>query len=459
MTVNSIAVKKNEYYTVDIVGMNHEGQGVARIDNFVIFVDGAIEGEKVEIKIIKVSKSYGVGKLIKIIEPSPSRVKPFCSVYGRCGGCSLQHMSYERQLKFKTDVVREAIKRIGGLQDVCVYNALGMENPLNYRNKVQFPAGMGRNGIAIGFFAPRSHEIVDSTECGIQTPVSDRIRSIVRDFIKERNIGVYDEVAHRGLIRHIMVRSGFKTGEVMVVLVVNGDSLPHSEELVERLVTAVPAIKSVMLNINIKKTNVILGEKNKLLYGQDYITDYIGRYKFKISPLSFFQVNPVQTEVLYSKALEYADLTGNETVFDLYCGTGTISLFLSEKAGRVYGVETVPEAVADARENALLNNVENVEFIVGNAESVVPQLYEKGIKADVVVVDPPRKGCDRELLETLVKMMPERIVYVSCNPSTLARDLGFLSENGFAVNEVQPVDMFPWTPHVECVTLMSRVEK
>ena len=452
-----IPVKKNEVYKIEISGMTHEGQGVGRIDNFTIFVDGPIKGEEVEIKIIEVKKSYAVGKLIKILKASPERVEPPCKVYHRCGGCSLQHMSAEAALKFKTDVVTENIRRIGGLKDVVIHDTIGMENPFNYRNKAQYPVGMQKGEMVVGFYAKRSHDIVNSPVCIIQHSDSDKAKLIVKRFLEENKISIYDETTGKGLVRHIMTRIGFNTGELMVVLVLNGSSLPKQDKLVKMLTEEMPQIKSIVLNVNTAKTNVILGSKNIVIYGDDSITDYIGKFKFNISPLSFFQVNPVQTEVLYNKALEYAGLTGEETVFDLYCGIGTISLFLSEKAKKVYGVEVVEDAIRDAKENAKLNGVNNVEFIVGEAERIIPDMYSKGIKADVVVVDPPRKGCDEVLLETLVNMSPKRIVYVSCNPSTLARDLAFLSEKGFEVLEVQPVDMFPWSSHVECVVLMSRL--
>jgi len=450
---------KNNDYTVEITGLTHEGLGVGRINNLAIFVKGAIPGETILAKVIKINKSYAVGKLLKIIKASENRAEPFCKVYGKCGGCSLQHMDYSAQLKFKTDMVRENLKRIGKLEDVIVNPAIGMENSLRYRNKAQFPVGMADGRPVIGFYSVRSHNIIDSETCGIQDELSDRVREVVRKFIAENKVSVYDEVTGKGLVRHVMTRVGFKTGEVMVVIVVNGKKLPFHDKLVRSLTDAVPDIKSIVLNVNTQKSNVILGSENITLFGRDVITDYIGKFKFEISPLSFYQVNPVQTEVLYEKALEYAGLTGSETVFDLYCGIGTISLFLSQKAKKVYGVEVVEDAIRDAKRNAEINGVDNCEFIVGEAEKVIPELYGQGVKADVVVVDPPRKGCDEVLLQTLVDMAPKRIVYVSCNPSTLARDLGYLSERGFEVNKVQPVDMFPYTSHVECVTLMSRVEK
>lgn len=452
-----VEIKKNENYIIKISGISHEGQGVGRIDNFTVFVDGAIEGESVEVKIIKVTKTYAVGKLINIQKPSENREEPFCSVYKRCGGCNLQHMDYEAQLRFKAGVVRDNIKRIGKLDNVVVNNTIGMQQALYYRNKAQYPVSLNNNIPAIGFYAKRSHDVVDTNVCHIQHELNDRVRSFVRSAIEKNGISIYDEKTGKGLLRHVMVRVGFKTGEVMVVLVINGDDLPFRKKLVNELTSNITEIKSIVLNINKKNTNVILGEKNITIFGEDTITDYIGRFKFKISPMSFFQVNPVQTEVLYSKALEYAGLSGNETVFDLYCGIGTISLFLSERAKKVYGVEVVEEAVADARENARLNGVDNIEFIAGEAEKVIPEVYGKGVRADVVVVDPPRKGCDEALLRTLVDMQPERIVYVSCNPSTLARDLNYLAGNGYVPVEVQPVDMFPHTAHVETVVLITRV--
>jgi len=451
-------IKKNSNHIVEIAGMTHEGLGVGRIDNFAVFVDGAIKGETVEIKIIKVSKNYAVGKLMKILKPSENRIDPICPVFKRCGGCSLQHMDYKAQLDFKTDLVRENLKRIGRLDDVIIHDTIGMNNYMNYRNKAQYPVEEVKGKPVIGFYAKRSHDVIEHDCCDIQDIVSVKIKKIIHKFIVENNISVYNESTGEGIVRHIMTRVGFKTGEVMVVIVINGDDLPMKvkKRLVEILTEKVPEVKSIYLNVNKKITNTILGDTNKLIYGKEVISDFIGDLEFRVSPLSFFQVNPVQTEVLYNKALEYAGLTGNETVFDLYCGIGTISLFLSQKAKKVYGVEVVEEAIRDARENARINGVNNAEFFVGKAEEVVPVIYDRGVKADVVVVDPPRKGCDQALLDTLVEMQPERIVYVSCNPSTLARDLGYLSERGYKALEAQPVDMFPQTHHVECVIGMQR---
>ncbi len=474
---------KNNNYIIEITGMTHDGQGVGRINGLAVFVDGALEGEEAEIKIIKINKSYAVGKLINVIKPSSDRATPFCNAYKRCGGCSLQHMDYKAQLAFKTKLVRENLERIGGLSGVTVHDTIGMTVPMNYRNKAQFPVAAVNGRVVTGFYAPRSHDVIESEECGIQDVISDRIRKLVGRFIAEKGIPAYDEKTGKGLIRHIVTRVGFNTGEVMVVLVINGSSLPYADELVGILaqtggsgdskegtgdgagcgrddgVGAECSVKSIYLNINTKNTNVILGDTNVLLYGSEAITDMIGKYKFKISPHSFFQVNPVQTEVLYELSLKYAGLNGTETVFDLYCGIGTISLFLSDKAARVIGVEVVEAAINDARENAKNNGVTNTEFYVGEAEKVVPELYDRGMRADVVVLDPPRKGCDESLLQLLADMQPDRIVYVSCNPSTLARDLKFLAGHGFNVIEAQPVDMFPWTGHVECVTLMCASSK
>ncbi len=450
------SLEKNKNYILDITGMTHEGQGVGRIDGLAVFVDGALEGEQAEIRIIKLNKSYAVGKLLKVLKASQHRIKPFCGAYKRCGGCNLQHMDYSAQLAFKTRLVRDNLERLGGLKDVMVHETIGMEQPFNYRNKAQYPVAAVNGDIITGFYAARSHDVIDSEDCGIQNIDSDKVRKVVRQFMGDKGITAYDETTGKGLVRHVITRNGFHTGEIMVVLVLNGRGLPEGDELVQRLIKAVPGITSIFVNVNTQRTNVILGGENILLYGSESIVDTIGPYRFSISPHSFFQVNPVQTEVLYAKALEYAALTGVETVFDLYCGIGTISLFLSAKAGKVYGVEVVEQAIADAVENARINGVTNAEFIAGEAEKVVPELYGKGVRADVVVLDPPRKGCDESLLHLLADMQPQRIVYVSCNPATLARDLKYLDAQGYKAVEVQPVDMFPWSAHVETVCLLSK---
>ena len=458
MTERTIPVQKNQNYIVDISGITSEGYGVARVEGFTVFVEGALNSEQAEIRIIKVLKNYAYGKLLRILKPHTGRVEPSCGVVKRCGGCQLQHMSYEAQLQYKTRQVKDAVERIGGFKGVTVHDTIGMDNPWRYRNKAQFPVGMNGD-VQIGFYANRSHAIIDTPQCLIQDAINDNVTRTVREFIKKYDISIYNEDTGKGLIRHIVVRKAFRTGEVMVCIVVNGEDLPCIDALIEMLRSSIDNLKSIVLNINKKRTNVVLGEKNIVVFGEEAIYDFIGEFKFRISPLSFFQINPVQTAVLYNKVLEYANLDGDEIVFDAYCGIGTISLFLSKRAKKVYGVEIVHQAIENAKENAALNGVKNVEFIDGESETVIPELYAKGIKADVIVVDPPRKGCDEKLLDAIAEMGPERVVYVSCNPATLARDLKYLSERGYEIKVIQPVDMFPQTVHVECVTLMSKVEK
>lgn len=451
-----VPVKKNEDYIITIDNMGYEGEGVGKIDGFTVFVAGAIVGEKVLIKIVKISKNFGFGKLLEIIEKSISRIEPVCDIYKSCGGCNLQHIDYAAQLEFKTNRVNQVINRIGKLEKVIVHPTLGMESPYNYRNKVQLPASNKNGEVKIGFYAARSHDIINMENCYIQDSVADIVVKLTRKWIKEFNIQCYNEENHQGILRHVMIRKGSKTGQVMVVLVTNGKSLPYKEEFIAIITKKIKGIVSVIQNINSEKTNVILGESCVTLWGKDTITDYIGEFKFEVSPLSFFQVNSVQTEVLYDKVLEYANLSGGEVVLDAYCGTGTISLFLSQKAKKVYGVEIVPQAIENAKINAKVNNVGNTEFLVGEAEVIIPKLINDGVIADVVVVDPPRKGCDKALLEAISHMGPITIVYVSCDPGTLARDLGILNELGYITKEIQPVDMFPQTAHIENV---ARIEK
>jgi 23S rRNA (uracil1939-C5)-methyltransferase len=453
----NIPVEKNKDYEIDIAGMGYEGEGVGKIEDFTIFVQGALLGETVKIRIVKTSKSFAFGKLLEIIKPSPDRTEPACEIYKRCGGCQLQHLSYEGQLKYKTQRVVDAITRIGKLSDVKVNETIGMDIPYRYRNKVQLPIGIENAVVKIGFYAQRTHEIIGMDNCIIQDEIADKVVKLTKEWIQKYNISTYNELNHSGVLRHIMIRRGFKTGEVMVVLVTKVRELPYSKEFVDTMLKNIDGIKSIVQNINDKKTNVILGEKCKTLWGEENISDYIGEFNFKISPLSFFQVNPVQTEVLYNKTLEYAGLEGPETVFDAYCGTGTISLFLSKKCKKVYGVEIVPQAIENAIENAKTNKIKNAEFIVGESEKIIPELISKGIKAEVVVVDPPRKGCEKALLEAIAQMAPEKIVYVSCDVSTLARDLAILQDLGYKAVEIQPVDMFPQTAHVECVVLIERM--
>lgn len=466
--MKNVPVIKNNDYVLDITGYGYEGEGVGKIDNFTVFVPGALANEKVNVKIVKVNKNFAFGKLLEVIESSSHRSEPVCENYKRCGGCQLQHLKYDAQLDLKRSRVRDCLTRIGKLnlcddssdaaQEQCavLHETLGMTEPYRYRNKVQLPAGNSNGTVVVGFYAPRSHDIIDTEKCLIQHECADEVVRLTKLWIEKFSIPTYDEQQGAGVVRHVMVRRAFRTGEVMVVLVTNGENLPHAKEFVDMIESSVEGVTSIIQNVNDKKTNVIMGEKCITLWGKDTISDYIGQFKFNISPLSFFQVNPVQTEVLYNKTLEYAALTGNEVVFDAYCGTGTISLFLSQNAKKVYGVEIVPQAIENAKVNAAENGVTNVEFMVGEAEKVIPQMIGSGIKADVVVVDPPRKGCEGSLLEAIVDMKPERIVYVSCDPGTLARDLEVLSQSGYEATQVQPVDMFPQTAHVETVVRLTR---
>ena len=441
--------------------MGNDGEGIGHVQGMTVFVKDAVVGDLAEVKIVKVKKNIAYGRLMKLITPSPYRVEPVCDKAKRCGGCTMQQVSYEQQLEYKWNKVKNCLQRIGKMENVEAIMekpAYGMDDPFHYRNKAQFPVGRDKNGdVVIGFYAGRSHDIIDTESCAIGAPVNDQIVAIVRSFIEDNHISTYDEETGRGLVRHILIRVGFTTKEIMVCLVTNGNKLPHSEILIDELVK-IDGMTSICLNVNMENTNRILGDKCITLWGQSYITDYIGDIKYQISPLSFYQVNPVQTNVLYNKALEYADLSGDETVWDMYCGIGTISLFLAQKAKKVYGVEIVPQAIDDARHNAEINGITNAEFFVGKAEEVVPDIYKKGgdgSHADVVVVDPPRKGCDQVLLDTLVHMAPERIVYVSCDPATLARDVKILQEKGYEAKKVAVVDQFCHSGHVETVVKLS----
>ena len=453
-------VEKNKEYILDIIAQGYEGEGIAKIDGYPIFIAGGLTGEKVKVKIIKVKKSYAYGKIEEIINKSEDREEEKCKYYKRCGGCSIQHMSYKKQLDFKWERVKDCVSKIGGLSEELVKYPLGMStNPYRYRNKVQLPIGKVNGEIVVGFYAPRSHNIIDIDTCLIQDEIADKVSALTKEWIKKYKIEpatIDGEFNSNGILRHIMIRRGFKTKEVMVVLVATTKEVPYINEFKKMIIDNVEEIKSIVLNVNSKNTNVILGTECITLYGSDTIQDYIGEFKFNISPLSFFQVNPTQTEVLYNKALEFANLNGKEIVYDAYCGTGTITLFLSQKAKKVYGVEIIEPAIVNARENAKLNNVDNVEFFVGKSEEVIPDLIANGIKADVIVVDPPRKGCDLKLLEAIGKTDVKTIVYVSCDPSTLARDLKVLEEKGYKTMEVQPVDMFPQTAHIENVALLRK---
>ena len=451
--------RKNDLVTLEIEDCGIDGEGIGKADGFTVFVKDAVIGDTVTAKIIKAKKNYGYGRLMEVQKPSPYRVEPKCAFARQCGGCQLQALSYDQQLVFKENKVRGHLERIGGFTDIPMEPIIGMDELYHYRNKAQFPVGRNKEGkIITGFYAGRTHTIIENRDCALGVPVNKEILDKVISYMEENHVEPYEETTGKGLVRHVLIRYGFFTGEVMVCLIVNGKKLPREERLVKSL-TEIPGMKSITLNVNTKRNNVILGETLRLLWGQMYITDKIGEISYQISPLSFYQVNPYQTQKLYAKALEYAGLTGEETVWDLYCGIGTISLFLAQKAKFVRGVEIVPQAIEDARRNATANGIKNAEFFVGKAEEVLPQEYEKnGVYADVIVVDPPRKGCDEKLLDTILKMQPKKVVYVSCDSATLARDLKYLCKEGYQLEKVCPVDQFGMTVHVETVVLMSRVE-
>ena len=448
--------RKNDIVTLEIVDCGTDGEGIGKADGFTVFVKDAVIGDTVTAKIMKAKKNYGYGRLMEILKPSPYRVDPICPSARQCGGCQLQAVSYEEQKAFKEKKLRGHLERIGGFKELPMEPLIGMDESYHYRNKAQFPVGRNKEGrIVTGFYAGRTHAIIENRDCALGIPQNKEVLDRVIAHMEKYNIAPYDEMTGKGLVRHIFVRYGFFTGELMVCLIINGQDLPHQKELVEKL-GEIPGMTSISLNINKKRNNVILGDKVKTIWGKEYITDKIGDISYEISPLSFFQVNPHQTWKLYSKALEYADLHGEETVWDLYCGIGTISLFLAQKAKFVRGVEIVSAAIEDARRNARLNKIDNVEFFVGKAEEVLPREYEKnGVYADVIVVDPPRKGCDEMLLKTILKMQPKRVVYVSCDSATLARDLRFLCDNGYELKKVCGVDQFPQTVHVETVVMLS----
>ncbi|MHA6533745.1 23S rRNA (uracil(1939)-C(5))-methyltransferase RlmD [Paenibacillus sp. BAC0078] len=498
-----LPVNKNDEVMLDIVGMTHEGEGVGRVEGFTLFVQGALPGEKVRAKVLKTKKQYGYAKLLELVQASSARIAPPCPIYNQCGGCQLQHMDYTAQLAWKRQLVVDNLQRIGKLQiagtdssqdsrigegvrdgdgaeravadgevlsgqaalanpkasrteGIVVRPTLGMAEPWRYRNKAQVPIGVTEGGLVGGFYSRGSHRIVDMETCLIQHEDNDQVVAAVKSIGKELGITAYDEETGRGLLRHVVVKKAFRTGEMMLVLVTNGRDIPHQDAWIGSIRELLPQVASICQNVNTQRTNVIFGSETRVLWGRDVIYDYIGDVQFAISARSFYQVNPVQTEVLYGKTVEYAGLTGNETVIDAYCGIGTISLFLAQHAAKVYGVEIVPEAIEDARGNARLNNMNNVVFEVGASEDVIPNWKEQGVTPDVIVVDPPRKGCDPRLLDTILAMQPERVVYVSCNPSTLARDLRVLEDGGYKTVEVTPVDMFPHTTHIESVILMVR---
>lgn len=467
--------RKDDIITLRIDDMGIDGEGVGKMDGFPFFVKDAVIGDLVEAKVMKVKKGYAYARLIQVIEPSPDRTEPRCPYHKQCGGCQIQALDYPAQLAYKENKVRNNLMRIGGfskeLLDQVMEPVVGMEDPFYYRNKAQFPIGVDKKGdLVTGFYAGRTHSIIPNTDCVLGVKENRIILEMILDYMKKYKVSAYDETTRKGLVRHVLIRKGFTSGEIMVCVIINGDNLPQEDKLVDTLIK-VKGMTSISVNINKENTNVIMGKDCRTIWGQDTISDVIRMRSmeninageeivFAISPLSFYQVNPVQTEKLYSIALSYAELTGTETVWDLYCGIGTISLFMAKRARQVYGVEIVGQAIADARENARRNNIDNASFYVGKAEEVLPKLYqEKGIRADVICVDPPRKGCDEACLETIVKMAPKRIVYVSCDSATLSRDLKYLCANGYELRRARAVDLFAQTVHVESVIMMQLVEK
>ena len=461
---NNKIYKKNDLCQVTIEDMGTEGEGVGKIDGYTLFIKDAVIGDKVEAKIMKAKKNYAYARLEKVLSPSPFRVDPKCKYHKQCGGCQIQAMDYEKQLQFKHQKVRNNLIRIGGIReeiiDSLMEEPVGMELPYFYRNKAQFPFGKNKEGRTVtGFYAGRTHSIIENTDCALGVEENKLVLEKILRYMEKYQVEPYDEKSHLGALRHVLIRKGFYTGQLMVCLVVNGKGLKEEEKLVQTL-TEIPGMTSISLSVNTEKTNVIMGKELRSLYGPLQIEDQIGGITFKINPLSFYQVNPVQTERIYSRALEYANLKGEETVWDLYCGIGTISLFLAKKAKQVYGVEIIPEAIEDAKENACQNQINNVDFYVGKAEEVLPEKYKKeGIYADVIVVDPPRKGCEEACLVTMVEMQPKRIVYVSCDSATLARDIKYLSERGYELRKAGIFDNFPQTTHVETVCLLSKLHE
>lgn len=456
--MSKIPVEAGKEYEIRINSLGSSGEGVGRAEGFTVFVAGALPGELARVKITEVKKSYAAGRLVKVLQASPDRVLPKCPVYSECGGCQLQHVSYDGQLKLKRQQVQDAVERIGRQKGIMVLPVLGAENPWNYRNKAAFPIGKEKGKIVAGCFAQGTHRIIDSSNCLIQAELNNKAINAVREVVEKLGIPVYDEDRHTGIMRHVVTRTGVG-GQLMVVLVTAVRELRREKEIVKLLRARLPELVSLQQNIQTYRNNVILGRETKLLWGRPTIKAQLGRFVFNVSARSFFQVNTRQAEALYDKALEFADLTGRETVIDAYCGTGTISLYLAQKARKVYGVEIVSPAVRDAEKNVRENNVRNAEFIVGDCTKVMPRLYRQGVRPDVVVVDPPRAGCTGLVLKTFADMRPQRIIYVSCNPATLARDIEILSRLGYKAEKIQPVDMFSHSSHVECVVLMSRQKK
>lgn len=450
-----IPVKKNEEYVVDIIDNGYEGEGIAKIDGFTIFVNGVIKGERCKIAITKVTSSHGFARLIEILKKSEYRVEPDCFTYKRCGGCSLRHIDYDETLNIKQEKVQNLVNKT--LKNkIEVNRTLGMGNPYNYRNKAQYPVGTDKSGRPIfGIFANRTHEIIPIQECHIQKRISCEIADFVLSEMEKFNISVYNEKTGKGLVRHIITKVGVITNEIMVIIVINGKEMPHELTLANNIIDKFPQVKTVVKSINMKNTNVIMGQKNFSIVGRGYITDRLGDFVFKISPMSFYQVNPVQAEALYNIAIEKANITKDDVVCDLYCGIGTIGIFASKFAKKVYGIEIVSQAIEDARVNANLNKINNIEFICGDVEEAFDELIKKEkVKPDVIIVDPPRRGLDVKTIGNIIKLKTSRVVYISCNPATMVRDLKLMEEL-YEVVEVQPVDMFPFTSHVECVSVLQ----
>ena len=456
MNRNEVPVTKNQTCLLTIDGLGHSGEGVGRYQGFTVFVQGALPGEEIEAVITIVKKNYAVGKLRHVILVSPHRVQPLCPIFEACGGCQLQHLSYQAQLTVKKQTVVDALTRIGKLPEVPVHEVLGADDPWHYRNKMQLPVGRADGKPVVGCYAQGTHTIIPMENCLIQHAANNHIATAAKAIVADLGLSIYDEVTGKGVFRHVLGRVGVATGEVMVVLVTATAELPKEQAIVEGLIKAVPGLVSIVHNVNPQNTNVVLGKRTRTVWGKDTIADQLGEFTFDISAQAFFQVNNAQTEKLYGKAVEYAGLTGRETVIDAYCGTGTIALFLARQAAKVYGIEIVVPAIENAKINAKRNHVKNVEFLAGDAVQLMPELYEQGIRPDVIVVDPPRAGCEKPVLETFARMKPDRIVYVSCNPASLARDLAVLDELGYQAVEVQPVDMFPQTFHVECTVWLKR---
>ena len=452
-----IPVEKNKEYIVDITAVSSDGNGVCRIDGYAVFVPQAVTGDKIRVLIVKVNSGYGYGKLMEVIEPSPYRTNPVCEAYKRCGGCQMMHIDYDYQLKIKADTIESAMKRIGGFDDFKLSGMYGADSQYRYRNKMIFPVGTDKSGEVIcGFYAQRSHDIMPLEDCFAGGEFNGKILAAIKQYMNENNVSAYDEKTHRGLIRRVFTRVSRSRGDVMAVISANGRNLPATDRLTELIKKACDSVVSIILNINTKKTNTVLGKENVTLYGSDFITDTLCGIEFEISPHSFFQINHEMTHKLYDKAIELAQLSGHERVMDIYCGIGTISLCAAKKAGHVIGVEIVEEAIKDAKKNAFANNIPNTEFYASSAEDIVPKLIAKGERPDVVILDPPRKGSDEKTLNAIVQAAPERIVYVSCNPATLARDVKFLHERGYSLSCAYGFDMFPNTVHVECCVKLCR---